>query len=408
MPIDNELKRRIVAVAVAIVGLVSVAFSQQQGIINAVVAMQSNSAQGKRLDRKRRREEQEELPLMKNLYAFRSRPQQPLGPYRDQYGQMINDVNRRYCEKLTHFYSWELEELAEMVKNDVEAARETDWNCRRTKRPVKHKGQSGRGRPPKVDHMNRLVYVLNWLSTGDTADRREFNNSWAKSSCDEDRKHVLKAICKALKDEIKWPTEQERAEHHSSYNAIFNKMVGIFDVTEWTTCKWKNQELENATFSGKKSKNTMKTLAVINKHGYFIYCDPLVKGRRNDRDQWTMCDLYLNAGKYFSDGEWLACDGGFRGDGPQIYSFDDTLGLPDRQLYNLAFREIRVGVENAFGRVQMWFPIFGAQQRYWNYDLELLQLSVDAAMRLHNWMLRKRGVSYDAQASNRNHLRDHY
>ena len=82
---------------------------------------------------------------------------------------------------------------------------------------------------------------------------------------------TTKAICKALKDEIKWPTEQERAEHHSSYNAIFNKMVGIFDVTEWTTCKWKNQELENATFSGKKSKNTIKTLAVINKHGYFIY-----------------------------------------------------------------------------------------------------------------------------------------
>ena len=228
--------------------------------------MQSNSAQGKRLDRKRRREEQEKLPLMKNLYAFRSRPQQPLGPYRDQYGQMINDVNRRYCEKLTHFYSWELEELAEMVKNDVEAARETDWkNPDRLEMPQNQTTSEAqraewKRKTTKSRSYEPIGLCLNWLSTGDTADRREFNNSWAKSSCDEDRKHVLKAICKALKDEIKWPTEQERAEHHSSYNAIFNKMVGIFDVTEWTTCKWKNQELENATFSGKKSKNTMKTL----------------------------------------------------------------------------------------------------------------------------------------------------
>ena len=407
MPIDNDLRKKLVATAIAIIGIVSAAFVQHQGITNAVVAMQSNLTQGRVLNRKRRREEEKELPLMKNLFQFRCRPQQPLGPCRDAFGQMTYDVNRRYCEKLTHFYSWELEELAELVKKDVEAARETDWKCRKEKRPVKNKGQSGKGRPPKVNYVNRLVYCLEWLATGDSADRREFHNSWAKSSCDEDRKHVLKAICKALKDEIKWPTEEERRENYSTYQNVFVGNVGIFDVTEWITCKWADQQLESETYSGKQQNNTMKTLAVINKHGYFIYYDLLAKGRRNDRDQWTSCDLYLNAGKYFSDGEWLACDGGFRGDGPQMYSYDD-LSEPGREIYNLAFREVRVGVENAFGRVQMWFPIFGAQQRYWHYDLELLELSIEAAMRLHNWMLRKRGLSYDAQASNRNHLRDHY
>ena len=107
---------------------------------------------------------------------------------------------------------------------------------------------------------------------------------------------MLKAICKALKDEIKWPTEDERRENYYTYQNVFVGNVGVFDVTEWITCKWADQQLERETYSGKQQNNTMKTLAVINKHGYFIYYDLLAKGRRNDRDQWTSCDLYLNAG----------------------------------------------------------------------------------------------------------------
>ena len=71
--------------------------------------------------------------------------------------------------------------------------------------------------------------------------------------------------------------EEERAEHYSNYQNNFVGIVGIIDVTEWitcSTCKWKNLELEKETYKN----NTMKTLAVINKHGYFNYADPLAKG----------------------------------------------------------------------------------------------------------------------------------
>ena len=136
MPIEDELKRELLAIAIAIVGLVSAAFFQHQGITNTMVAMQSNFAQGRHLDRKRRREE-----------------------------------------------------------------------------------------------------------------------------------------------------EEERAEHYSTYQNIFVGIVGIIDVTEWitcNTCKWKNLDLEKETYSGKKQDNTITTLAVINKHGYFIYADPLAKGLSYD------------------------------------------------------------------------------------------------------------------------------
>ena len=396
--------KKMVAAAVAAVAVAVAAVVSGGAVGAAAAASITQQVEHERQRRKRRHDELEERPIMKNLYKFRESPQIPLGPAVDRFGAMVADINRGYVKQLTHLYSWELLELAELVKAGVEAPRAATTKSRREKRPVKHPGVPNRGRPPKLNYVARLVHLLEWLNTGDTATRRQFNTGWSRSSCDEDRKHVLKAINVALANEIRWPTEEERKMHHSLYDGIFVGCVGILDVTEWAICKPKNSKLENETFSGKPGTNTMKTLAVIDKDGLFIWVDPLVKGRVNDRTQFTNCDLYLNAGRYFSEGEWMASDGGFQGNGPAVYSFNDLRGDRSRQVYNLAFTEVRKGIENAFGRVQMWFPILGVQQREWNCDLELLELSVEAAMKLHNWMIRRRGLSYNAQNDARNHL----
>lgn len=61
----------------------------------------------------------------------------------------------------------------------------------------------GKGRPPKFDHINRLLFVLEWLSSGDTGNVAEFETGYAKTSCVEDNKHILKAINRRLKDEVR-------------------------------------------------------------------------------------------------------------------------------------------------------------------------------------------------------------
>ena len=115
----------------------------------------------------------------------------------------------------------------------------------------------------------------------------------------------------------------------------------------------------------------------------------------------------MEAGLYFSPGERVAADGGFLGDGPNLASFNNT-NNENKALYNAAFTEVRKGIESAFGRVQMWFPILGLQKTYWNYDDELLELATGAATKLHNWMLRTRGVSYNAENNPRNFHRNLY
>lgn len=352
-------------------------------------------------DRRRKRKfEDEKRSIMKNLFTFREHPQVPLGPAINRFGSLVNDENRDYCKKLTHMYSWEIEELLEKCKPYIEAPRCTSW------RP-KPKGDNKRGRKPKYDALNRLVIVLEWLSSGDNLVKMEMEYSYAKSSLDEDKKHVLKAICKALDDQIVWPNAAERVNLSSSYSGIFENVVGIYDCTEWYLKKSQDEDLEHMTFSGKAGTNTMKTLAVINKYGLYTFKTYLMVGRPNDREQFTSCPLYMEAGRYFSPGEKLACDGGFRGDGPHLMSYDQ-LDTESKKTFNLAFKEVRIGVENSFGRVQMWFPILGLQRSYWNFDVESLELATDAAMKLHNFLIRSRGLNYNAEDNPQNHHRHLY
>ena len=253
--------------------------------------------------RKRKREMEDELrPLIKNLFAFRNRPQLPLGPFTDRWGKLSLDENRLYAKKLTHMFSWEIVDLHALCEHLILKPRKTDWRPKRTH-------ASRKGRPCKVDTINRLIYVLEWLSSGDFGNKMEFEMGYSKTSLTKDRYHVLKAICFALKDEIKWPTAAERLELTSKYTGIFKDCVGIFDCTKWEISKPGENDHERRTFSGKAHTNTYKTLAVINKHGKFIYVSRLMEGTNNDRTQWVKCDLYMEPGAFFSASEKLASDG---------------------------------------------------------------------------------------------------
>jgi hypothetical protein len=341
-----------------------------------------------------------DLPLMRNKCIFvREGPQEPL-EYVDRLGRVMEDVNRNYSRKLTHMFSWEFYELAELLKDEINRPR-----CTRHKPQPKFHGKSGR--KCKYNYQERLLFVLEFLNTGNTLDRQEFDNSYARTSCDEDLYHILKAINIVLADEVRWPTEEERRDLYRNYSLIFADVVGILDIWEHFISKSSDPQVEHETFSGKSNRNTKKTIGIVDKYGYFIYVKTNLNGRPNDRDCWTSCDLYMNPHKYFSLLERVAADGGFLGDGPNIVSFNNV-NTNERALFNVAFKEVRVGIENAFGRVQMWFPILGVQKAYWNYDDELLEVAVGAATKLHNWLLRRRDVSYDAQINPRNFHRNLY
>eukprot|EP01034_Spumella_vulgaris_P034604 gene34603-42684_t len=80
-------------------------------------------------------------------------------------------------------------------------------------------------------------------------------------------------------------------------------------------------------------------MAVIDRQGYFRYVVTGVEGSINDREMLTTSPLYLEREKYFSEGEYVATDGGFMGDGLVFMSYNNMHGDRDKELFN-NFKEL--------------------------------------------------------------------
>lgn len=206
-----------------------------------------------------------------------------------------------------------------------------------------------------------------------------------------------------------WPDAAERKELSSVFDGVFAGCVGLMDVTEHKVQRPVQHAREHELYSAKHAQHSVKTLAVTDRFGYFRYVQTGLPGRMSDRECFTNSNLYLERGQYFSKEEWVGSDGGFRGDGPLMYSYDGReLTSSERINFNLVFKEVRVQVENAFNRLKTKFSVLGNDKAAWNCSDELLCLTVHASVRLHNWLLRMRNNNYCASTNVKYLFRENY
>ncbi len=70
-----------------------------------------------------------------------------------------------------------------------------------------------------------------------------------------------------------------------------------------------------------------------------------------------------------------------------------------KKLWNLAFHEVRTGVENSYQRTGAWFPLIGNHKCKLPYSDQVLFLAIHAAFRLHNFIINSEQLSYSALES---------
>ena len=128
--------------------------SQRLVVLGQLLQVESNE---KEEQRKKRKREHELMDNMQNMVPPHSAPTIPI-PYRNRFGVLMADPNRQYVKRLTHMYSWEIVELAELLKPYISAPRTTSW------RPTP-KNPPGLKRVISVHssyfhvHFNRLTWV---------------------------------------------------------------------------------------------------------------------------------------------------------------------------------------------------------------------------------------------------------
>jgi hypothetical protein len=116
----------------------------------------------------------------------------------------------------------------------------------------------------------------------------------------------------------------------------------------------------------------------------------------------------LQEREFFSENQWVSSDGAFEGDGRFLCSYKNPGNDLVRIRYNLAFREVRQGVKNSYGRVGLWFPLLGNNKKKLPYSEKVLFLAIHAAARLHNWITDSEILSYSATESPEGLFRNYY
>ncbi len=195
---------------------------------------------------------------------------------------------------------------------------------------------------------------------------------------------------------MRWPEDNCRRELAVVFPGILSGCIGVGDIKEYEIEKPKDPVKEKISWSGEKI-NSYKMLSVMDHTGHYIFLRVCLG--KNDREVLTGSPLYLREQEFFSDKQWIASDGGFDGDGGFVCSYKNPGNDQDKIHYNLAFREVRMGVENSYGRVGMWFPLLGNNKKKLPYSKKVLFLAVFAAARLHNWIMDSEGLLYSALES---------
>jgi len=228
------------------------------------------------------------------------------------------------------------------------------------------------------------------MCSGEQFRVEEYYSGWSKSSICADLKHILKAIILGYANAIVWPGPAERVQLAGATPGIFNGVIGVMDITEMHVQRPKNATAEAEAWSTKKHAHTIKTLSVMNMRGMVIYIMTGWGGVHSDREMWTESSLYLERDRFFTADEKVAADGGFRGNGPLIYSWDNPGNDPAKQAFNVAFNEVRKYKENNYGRVKSSFPILGRARLRFDSSAEIKILTIHAAFRLHHARSRSR------------------
>jgi len=109
----------------------------------------------------------------------------------------------------------------------------------------------------------------------------------------------------------------------------------VADVKEYQVVKYLDPVKERRSWSGKKKLNSYKVLSVMDHSGHYIFaCLGLGK---NDCEVFTGSPLHLQEGKFFSEDDFVAADGAFKGDGHLRCSYKNSGNDDVKKLWNLAF-----------------------------------------------------------------------
>ncbi|KAJ6252010.1 hypothetical protein M0813_14557 [Anaeramoeba flamelloides] len=164
--------------------------------------------------------------------------------------------------------------------------------------------------------------------------------------------HVIGVLNRKLENAIKWPNKKEIQIKIKKWGKLgWSNIVGALDITEHKRNRCTS--FERLLYSGKQKAHTIKSIAVVDIDGLFLYFKTGYKGHLNDENVWNLDNLQQKLGP----NNLLLTDGGFYGPlvtKPIRKPWINKDQFNDAKNYNTLHSRSRAVVECAFSVLKAW------------------------------------------------------
>ena len=304
------------------------------------------------------------------------------GPRRPQQRNRLVDVftekarNPVMFKKLCGFTLDEFRCLLEKLEHAIRSPRNVYGGYDNTANAFR------RRRASTLSTENRMLIFLFWLRSRKTLVHLASDFGVSMATIDLEVKHVREAVLTQLHDEIRWPDAETRAELAKLVPG-FPGAIGYIDATSKRIQRPTRNHRES--YRGDKGYNE-QVIFVVTPWGEIINICYGIDGCTNDRGAFIDSDMGRNPHRYFTDGQYLLGDGGYRGPGDIVcpFSIREVRRSSVYGNFNEGLRRHRVTVERVFGHVfhNQW-------QRFsdrWTGCKDELSPTAHAAALLSNWL----------------------
>jgi hypothetical protein len=132
--------------------------------------------------------------------------------------------------------------------------------------------------------------------------------------------HVTRAMNHAWREEVRWPSKEERKELHGFFSC-HDKAIACIDGTHCRIDVPEDEEDEDSTYSGYKHYHTQNYLLTCDAFGFILHVAGPFNGSWNDKQCFLASDFMAPDSTMLDEGEKLITDGGFSGFPMNIHPF---------------------------------------------------------------------------------------
>lgn len=271
--------------------------------------------------------------------------------------------NEKNCNKMTRFTTKEFEDLVNEMKNDIEHT--TYQGTERKQTVIAH---------TKYSIPLMIFITLFWLAHYPTLSLISCIFNIHERTITQLLKKTLVGMSKKLKNEIKWPLDEEFEKKLQDFtffqNSDFVNMVCVVDGTEIKISRPSKEPYQHQVYSGKKKQHSLNVLFITWLSGEIIFFSPARIGA-HDQSHWNELNLRE---KFIAKNFGIGGDGGFtfnrKKDEVRIHGYKPYTAFAggtlseEQKKYNKHLSQMRVVVENSLARVKQWKILKGVF-RHW-------------------------------------------